>query len=1040
MKNLKKVLSLVLALAMALSLMTVAFAADESNYADYDEVTYNEAVDVMSAVGVFDGMGGSFNPDGTLTREQAAKIITYMLMGKSNADKLTTTIAPYGDVSADRWSAGAIAYCTNEGIISGMGNNKFAPSDEVTGLQFAKMLLVAIGYDAGIEGLTGESWAINASKLAIAVGLDDGMEEVSLSGKLTREQACQMAFNAMQTPLVEYESKGTTIEVNGATVTFGAQKASYVTTTIAKEQTISDTTLSNTNNNTYTVEFAEKYCQKLVLEGDANALEQPVRVWSYDGDEIGTYATDADKVAVVADKDKTIEDVLLGNSYMNYNNRDIETLKYTATGGGAHYNVFVNGDQKDTASYGATALTKGDVVYAYEDANGDVYKVVVARYTYAQIDNVTTNLSASEKESGAAYRLKLVDVDGYPVTGDTYYDAHDDESKILNGFDAASYTEDTVLAVALSNAGEVVDSYVAKVVTGKPNAVTEVTSGNAEKGSITIDGTKYNFTNYIDGIVKDFDFDNEYAVYTTKEDYAIGIVGVTAANVDDLYYVTGVYSKTSTYGEANKEYYVQRVSLADGSMDTVQVEYGSLEVVADTTTLTGDYAITNDITGAGVKWAGLYTFNDKKIDEQTLMSGTSTAQKAGNGVYTMVAFVDDTAITADFKATGTTMGMTNGADEVTGGVKADATKITTDNGTYYVNENTKFLAVSDKGSDIDVSYAQGGMKLVTATAVPTIVVYDKVDNKTAIAVVYADDSLTISTATANVVYLASAPTVKNSNNTWQADLYYMADNSVQTVALDSNAYGRGFYVYSEKDGVLKLESTPMVSASVGATGYEDEAGPEENLVIDEVYKNALFGTTDADFNDINFVGDLLIIDNRSDSEISADPYYTSPITSIPDLAGAIKAGANVSADIYFDDGATFIAVNSLAAVAPGAPGAGGYASAADGVYIDSAADFNTAGLAGVNDNSGYGSEGVLVLKFTSPKAQDYTCEIKDAAGTVIMTQTGNVADTNAHQFFWDINAGPTGYVVTLDAGAAYSYSITGEDGTVVISGNFVYNA
>ena len=108
MKNLKKVLSLVLALAMALSLMTAAFAADASDYKDYSKVTYKEAVDVMTAAGIFNGGdGNNFNPDATLNREQAAKIITYMLVGQAKADKLTATVAPY----AETWqpTAGVLA-------------------------------------------------------------------------------------------------------------------------------------------------------------------------------------------------------------------------------------------------------------------------------------------------------------------------------------------------------------------------------------------------------------------------------------------------------------------------------------------------------------------------------------------------------------------------------------------------------------------------------------------------------------------------------------------------------------------------------------------------------------------------------------------------------------------------------------------------------------------------------------------------------------------------------------------------------------------
>ena len=146
MKNLKKVLSLVLALAMALSLMTAAFAADASDYKDYSKVTYKEAVDVMTAAGIFNGGdGNNFNPDATLNREQAAKIITYMLVGQEKADKLTTTVAPYADVAATRWSAGSIAYCTNEGIIAGDGNGRFNPNSPGLGTQFAKKQLVDLG-------------------------------------------------------------------------------------------------------------------------------------------------------------------------------------------------------------------------------------------------------------------------------------------------------------------------------------------------------------------------------------------------------------------------------------------------------------------------------------------------------------------------------------------------------------------------------------------------------------------------------------------------------------------------------------------------------------------------------------------------------------------------------------------------------------------------------------------------------------------------------------------------------------------------------
>ncbi|MFQ9410814.1 MAG: S-layer homology domain-containing protein [Evtepia gabavorous] len=45
-----------------------------------------------------------------------------------------------------------IESCVAQGIVSGVGGGRFSPAGNLTGSQLAKMLLVALGYDADIEG------------------------------------------------------------------------------------------------------------------------------------------------------------------------------------------------------------------------------------------------------------------------------------------------------------------------------------------------------------------------------------------------------------------------------------------------------------------------------------------------------------------------------------------------------------------------------------------------------------------------------------------------------------------------------------------------------------------------------------------------------------------------------------------------------------------------------------------------------------------------------------------------------------------------
>ena len=171
----KKFLSLVLALVMTMSLVTVSAGAKD--FTDDSEITYKEAVDVISALGVVDGYSdGDFRPDDVLTRGAAAKIICNLILGPTTASALSAGTAPFKDVPVTNTFAGYITYCSQQGIISGYADGTFRPTGTLSGNAFMKMLLGALGYDSSIEGYTGANWSINVAKQAISIGLNDGLK------------------------------------------------------------------------------------------------------------------------------------------------------------------------------------------------------------------------------------------------------------------------------------------------------------------------------------------------------------------------------------------------------------------------------------------------------------------------------------------------------------------------------------------------------------------------------------------------------------------------------------------------------------------------------------------------------------------------------------------------------------------------------------------------------------------------------------------------------------------------------------------------
>ena len=191
---------------MMLSVMVVGAGAA---FSDQSKIKNTEAVDACTALNIIGGYpDGSFKPEGNITRAEATKMICVALNGGKDPATSTNATPTFSDVRTNAnaaWAEGYIESCVAQGIVSGVGGGKFAPAGNVTGVQLAKMLLVALGYNSDIESFTGNAWATNVNVRATQRGLYDGLEKMDTAAAISRDNAAQMVWNALQALEVKYD-------------------------------------------------------------------------------------------------------------------------------------------------------------------------------------------------------------------------------------------------------------------------------------------------------------------------------------------------------------------------------------------------------------------------------------------------------------------------------------------------------------------------------------------------------------------------------------------------------------------------------------------------------------------------------------------------------------------------------------------------------------------------------------------------------------------------------------------------------------------
>ena len=437
MKNLKKVLALVLAFACAFTMFAGAAFTDEA------DIQAKDAVNMLTALGVIEGYeDGSFNPDGVVTRAEMAKMIFVVRNNTIDDSAYANNTSKLTDIT-NHWAKGYIKFCESQGIIAGYGDNTFKPDATVTGVEAAKMLLVLTGYDADKAGLTGTAWATNTLRYAGSAGILDDVGSGLESG-LPRQYAAQMIYNTLDTNRVKWSTDSDSFDDNlgngyKETVGYaymGLTKSVGILTTVSKDsltltgidEAESDKVYSGSN--PYATNFTK------VKEDYSSLLGQKVKVMFKDGktnNVLGVYAvsdneaytvnaseveSDGDKVKF-GGKSYSIESEAGNNSIAVYftniegDEYSTDDAKFTSQAGVTYTATEYTVDSSDYYAYKAAQVfddwdTSSAVMqFVDSDGNGRFDSVIITDYAAAEVTSVTS----SKVVAGKSYEFDEENID-----------------------------------------------------------------------------------------------------------------------------------------------------------------------------------------------------------------------------------------------------------------------------------------------------------------------------------------------------------------------------------------------------------------------------------------------------------------------------------------------------------------------------------------------------------------------------------------------------------------------------------------------------
>ena len=578
----KKVLSLVLCVAMLLSVMVMGTGA--ASFTDQDEFSdnYAEAAEVLTGMGIIQGYDdGSFLPQRNINRAQVATMIYRAATGDVTDSKISQFVGEdlFDDVNADDWFAGYVNYCGNAEYIKGFTPDTFGPYKQVTGYQVLAMILRAVGYDENNE-YTGDQWTLRVAATAREQGLLDNLNpDTNLAEPATRELVAQLIFEAIQIDTVRYSPAA------------GAYRPSTTPASSLGEQ-VFDLAVVNDNDvwgRPATIWYAESSTYwNGAVKNDGYQSDKDDLYATIEEEALATYTT-AVKICDVADDLGIAEETFTTytNGEVNDGTVKIDADATTATIGaqGRLTEVY-----EDTIVYIDTFLARVDKVTEVKyDADGHVAKD--ASLTLGVYANNGTNHN---------------DAQSVTLTDDTNYTYAEGDMLLVN-----AVTDGTDWHDAIATDG---DEHV-EFVGAAESFVGAQTYIQWNDNQHTVGGDVYNDALHFHLDAAGLNGDINYNWYLDQYDNLIGVTAIDRTNyavLKDLTWITG----TPGYAQATLVY-------MDGSEETVTVNAIDGDGTNPTTYWDASYDdSTPTMAASGVGFAGTAPNNDvARVSHDTAFNG-----------------------------------------------------------------------------------------------------------------------------------------------------------------------------------------------------------------------------------------------------------------------------------------------------------------------------------------------------------------------------------------------------------------------------------